>query len=195
MPYGKRNSELQGARGFFHQGEIMRSRPVSCAAVELRHQYACLGSRLYVGIAIAGALSSALLAPTRAFAAEPAGHITIARDIPVHDAFRVGDAGQPTDIPTAREDIMITTTNTIGRIPQSLSDGALSNVAGQPSVHIETAQQIGSAAATSAIGISAAAFGQQPTLSGMPSAQAIGGAIAGGTASIAAAVSGLAGRK
>ncbi len=173
----------------------MRSRPVSCAAVELRHQYACLGSRLYVGIAIAGALSSALLAPTRAFAAEPAGHITIARDIPVHDAFRVGDAGQPTDIPTAREDIMITTTNTIGRIPQSLSDGALSNVAGQPSVHIETAQQIGSAAATSAIGISAAAFGQQPTLSGMPSAQAIGGAIAGGTASIAAAVSGLAGRK
>lgn len=173
----------------------MRSRPVSCAAVELRRRYACLGSQLYVGIAIAGTISIALLAPTRVFAAEPAGHITIARDVPVHDAFRVGDAGQPTDIPTAREDIVITTANTIARIPQSLSDGALSNVAGQPNVPIEAAQQIGSVAAMSAIGISASAFGQQATLPGMPSAQAIGGAIAGGTASIAASVSGLAGLK
>jgi hypothetical protein len=159
------------------------------------HPIAGICSRLYIGIAIAGAVSTGSLVPIRAFAAEPVGHITIARDVPVHDAFRGGDVGRPTDIPTAREDIVIANTRTIAGIPQSLPDSALGNVAGHAPVRIETAQQIGSVAVTSAIGISASAFGPRAALPGMSSVSAIGGAVANSISSIAAPISGLAGLK
>lgn len=196
----------------------MRSRPVSCAAVGSRnrdarlprstcngkravgfdagsHPIAGLCSQLYIGIAIASAISAASLVPIRAFAVEPVGHITIARDVPVHDAFRVGDIGQPTDIPTAREDIVIVNTRTIASVPQSLPDSALGNVAGHAPARIETAQRIGNVAATSAIGISASAFGPRAALPGMSSVSVIGGAVANGISSIAVPISGLAGLK
>ena len=196
----------------------MRSRPVSRAAVESCNRYArlprstCNGKRpagfnagphpiaglcsqLYIGIAIAGAISAGSLVPIRAFAVEPIGHITIARDVPVHDAFRAGDVGQPTDIPTAREDIVIANTRTIAGVPQSLPDSALGNVAGHAPARIETAQQIGNVAATSALGISASAFGPRAALPGMSSVSVIGGAVANGISSIAVPISGLAGLK
>lgn len=205
-------------KGFFHQGENMRSRSAYRAAIELCSRYARLPravdsgkqhvgfdadphaiaglcSQLYIGIAIAGAICAGSLVPTYAFAAEPVGHITIARDVPVHDAFRAGDVGQRTDVPTAREDIVIANTRTIADIPQSLPDSTLGNVAGHAPVRIDTAQQIGSIVATSTIGISDSAIGPRAALPGMSSASAIGGTIADGIASIIAPVSGLAGRK
>jgi hypothetical protein len=159
------------------------------------HLIAGLCSQLYIGIAIASAISAGSLVPIRAFAVEPMGHITIARDVPVHDAFRAGDVGQPTDIPTARGDIVIANTRTIAGIPQSLPDSALGNVAGYAPVLIDTAQQIGNVAATSMIGISASAFGPRTALPGMSSVSAIGGTVTDGISSIVAPVSGLAGLK
>jgi len=208
----------KGCKEFFHQGENMRSRSVARATVELRSRYARLPrsvcgdkqsvgigvgsysiarlcSQLYIRLAIAGAISTASLLSIHAFAVEPVGHITIARDVPVHDAFRAGDVGQPTDIPTAREDIVIANTGTVAGIPQSLPDSTLGNVAGHAPARIDTAQQIGSIVATSAIGISDSTIGPRAALPGMSSVSAIGGMITDGITSIIAPVSGMAGRK
>lgn len=61
---------------------------------------------------------------------EPAGYITIGRDVPQHNAFRAGDKGQPTNITTGREDLVISGTKAIGGVTQSLSDAMLGDVGG-----------------------------------------------------------------
>jgi hypothetical protein len=186
----------------------MSSEPVSCAAVVTRNRYACLsrtharlhsitfpGAQPYAGLALAGALSIALLVSPCVLAAEPAGHITIARDVPAHDAFHIGDAGEPTNVATANENIVIDNTSTIARIAQPLSDKALGNIAGQPTARVEAAQQIGNVAAAATMGIPASAFSQRTALSDMSAVQVTGSTIAAGTSSIAGSMAGLAGLK
>jgi hypothetical protein len=63
----------------------------------------------------------------------PAGHITIARDVPAHNAFRAGDIGQPTNVATAREDVVAASTRLHSQAPQPLPDSTLEDVASLPS--------------------------------------------------------------
>lgn len=65
---------------------------------------------------------------------EAGGHITIRRNAPQHDAFRVGDKGQPTYIATSREDEVISAVTATHGVPQSMSDAMLKDigVAGRP---------------------------------------------------------------
>lgn len=73
---------------------------------------------------------------------KPAGHITIGRDIPQHDAFRVGDKGQPTKIATAREDLVLSGARTVQEQPQSLSDAMLNEVGGARPANISISRSI-----------------------------------------------------
>jgi hypothetical protein len=142
------------------------------------------------GLAIVFVLLCASLAPAAAHAAEPGGHITVARDVPVHGAFQAGDIGQPTNIATAREDIVLGNTNTIARNPRPMSDAALGKVAAQVAGRPEAAKQPGGTLATFGMPASGLAFGQG-LISGTRPAQAIGAVISGSTSPIGAAVSGL----
>jgi hypothetical protein len=63
----------------------------------------------------------------------PAGYITIARDVPAHNAFRAGDIGQPTNVATAREDVVVASTRLGNQVPQPLADSALDRVGSLPS--------------------------------------------------------------
>jgi hypothetical protein len=144
------------------------------------------------GLAIVYVLLCASLNPTAAHAAEPGGYITVARDVPVHGAFQAGDIGQPTNIATAREDIVLTNTNAIARSLLPMSDAALGNVAAQTASHPDTARQMGGSMVTFGMPASSSAFGQGLIPSGSRPAQAIGAVISGSTSPIGAAVSGLA---
>jgi hypothetical protein len=147
---------------------------------------------LCVGLAIVCAILGASIDPAAAHAAEPGGHITVARDVPAHGAFQRGDAGQPADIATAREDIVLTNTNTIARTPRPMSDAALGNVAAQTGSRSELAKQMGGSIATFGMPASGSSFGQGLMTSPTHPAQAIGTAVSGSTSSIGAAMSGLA---
>jgi hypothetical protein len=63
----------------------------------------------------------------------PAGYITIARDVPAHNAFRAGDIGQSTSVATAREDVVVASTRLHSQVPQPLPDSALDSVGSLPS--------------------------------------------------------------
>jgi hypothetical protein len=63
--------------------------------------------------------------------AAPAGYVTISRDVPTHNAFRAGDLGRPTNVATAREDIVVASTRLQSHAPQSLPDSALDSVGPQ----------------------------------------------------------------
>jgi hypothetical protein len=66
-----------------------------------------------------------------AYAADPAaptGYITVARDVPQHNAFRAGDLGHPTNVATAREDVVVAGTRLRQPTLQALPDSALDDV-------------------------------------------------------------------
>jgi hypothetical protein len=113
--------------------------------------------------------------------APPSGHITIMRTVPAHNAFRAGDIGEPTNIATAREDLVVGSTRTVGPAVESLSDAALSNVGGKtsgPGNAGATADRLPGGVAGGA-GLALQGMGSTLGVGGAGAMQTIGGSVAG----------------
>lgn len=117
--------------------------------------------------------------------APSSGHITVMRTVPAHNAFRAGDIGEPTNIATAREDLVLRSTRSVGPAVESLSDTALSNVGGKTS-------GLGNAGAAVDRMPSGIAGGAGPALQGMGNTLGIGAVGGAGTMQgIAGSVAGI----
>ena len=120
---------------------------------------------------------------------EAGGHITIRRSVPQHDAFRVGERGDPTNIATAREDLVVSAVTATHGVPQSMSDAMLNDmgVAGRPTSGSRPSDQsAGAVGAVASAGLLKPTGGSAPqsgsNLLQMPSAGAsMGGAGLGAT--------------
>lgn len=122
-----------------------------------------------------------LLAAAESRADEPAGTITLSRDIPGRNAFRDAAPAAATKVATAREDVVVATTGRAVHVIASLPDSALESVAWQ-AVQGNGALPAPSAPALGPAGILGNTVGHTMTRVTGP---AIGGAVNGLTAGAA----------
>lgn len=160
-----------------------------------------LGLRLNMQMRRTGFMLTALIfgpAATAVHSAEPAGTITIARDVPARSAFRPGALGTPTNVATAREDVIVASTHTVGTLPNALTDAALGTIASAKG--IGTGPLSGSGGLASALSLMPGATGagmSRPTAAAVNSlAQALpSGSAFGAVTALGAALNTMPGSK
>ena len=81
----------------------------------------------------------------------PTGVLVVSRDVPQHGAFRGGDAGVPTVIATAREDLVLSGVGLLTAKQTALSDAALSGISGEQAV-TDTVPKLGEKVTAGQIG-------------------------------------------
>lgn len=145
------------------------------------HTYAVLPALL---AALASYAPQTAAAEAAAIPHEP-GKITIVRSIPAHSAFRPGPLGVPTNVPTARPDLINGSTGTLRPSIAAVSDAALGDIGSQVSAGVAG---VASAPAGSAAPLYATATAAATRETGAAPAAAAGmaplagaGAMLGGT--------------